>query len=100
MPVLLKAILLFGLNFIDAILTLFWIRNDYAEEGNFLMAQVLSFGELPFLAVKVAIGALAVWVFYRFAHLRVAQIGVSLALAVYVLLMGVHLVTGFAAVAR
>lgn len=100
MPVLLKAILLFGLNFIDAVLTLVWIRLDAAEEGNAIMAYFLSFGEMPFLAVKLFIGAIALAVFCRFAHLRVSQIGVSLALLVYVLLMGVHLITGFAAVAH
>ncbi len=100
MPVLLKAILLFGLNFVDAVLTLFWIRINVAEEGNAVMAYVLAFGEMPFLAVKIAIGAIALTVFYRFAHLRVSQIGVSLALVIYILLMGVHLLTGFAAVAH
>lgn len=98
MPVLLKAILLFGLNFVDAVLTLFWIRINAAQEGNALMAYILAFGEMPFLAVKIGIGALAVWMFCRFAHLRISQIGVSFALLIYVLLMGVHLLTGFAAV--
>lgn len=99
MPVLLKAVLLFGLNFIDAVLTLFWVRNHFAEEGNAIMAQVLSFGEMPFLAVKLVIGAVAFTIFYRFAHLRVSQIGLSLALAVYALLMLVHVATGVAAMA-
>lgn len=99
MGVLLKGVLLFTLNFLDAVLTLFWVRHDIAHEGNTLMAYVLSFGEVPFLLVKIAVGAVALAVFYRWAHLRVAQVGVTFALVVYILLMGVHLFTGIAAIA-
>lgn len=98
MGVLLKAILLFGLNFLDAILTVFWVRYNIAEEANAIMATVLSFGELPFILVKVGIGLIAAVVFCRWAHLRVARFGVTLALTVYALLMGVHLFTCFAAI--
>lgn len=100
MNLLLKAILLFGLNLLDALLTLIWVRNDLAHEGNALMANLLTFGEGPFLFVKTAVGVLAVLVFYRWAHLRVAQVGISLTLSVYMLLMGVHLLTGIAAFAH
>lgn len=100
MPVLMKAVLLFGLNLLDALLTLIWIKNNLAEEGNFIMAHVLSLGETPFLLVKIFVGALALLVFYRWAHLRIAQLGVSVALSVYMLLMGVHLFTGFATIIK
>lgn len=100
MGILLKAIMLFALNLLDALLTLFWVRQNVAEEGNAIMAQVLSFGEVPFLLVKILMGTIALFVFYRWAHLRVSQIGVTLALGVYILLMGVHLFTGFAAIAQ
>jgi hypothetical protein len=98
MPVLMKAILLFGLNLLDAILTLVWVKNNLAEEGNFIMAHFLEHGETVFLLVKILIGALAVLVFYRWAHLRVTRIGLSVSLTVYLLLMGVHFVTGIAAI--
>lgn len=98
MSVLLKAILLFMLNLLDALLTLFWVRNDFAEEGNFLMAHLLSHGDMPFLLVKIGVGTIALLVFYRWAHLRISQLGLSLALGVYVLLMGIHLLTCFEAI--
>ena len=51
--------LLFALNIIDAVITLMWIRNGWATEGNYLMATVLDFGEGQFLAVKVFMGLIA-----------------------------------------
>lgn len=98
MAVLLKGILLFGLNLLDALLTLIWVNNNIAEEGNFVMAHVLSLGELPFLAVKILIGVLALLVFCKWSHLRITKIGLSASLAVYLLLMGVHLFTAVAAI--
>ncbi len=97
MNILLKAVLLFGLNLLDALLTLIWVQSGLAEEGNGLMANVLSFGGGLFLFVKIAIGVLAVLVFYRWSSLRITQIGLSLALGIYFLLMGVHAVTCYAA---
>jgi hypothetical protein len=100
MSVLLKAVLLFGLNLLDALLTLIWVQNGLAEEGNALMAHVLAFGSGLFLFVKIAIGILTLLVFYRWSSLRITQIGVSLALGVYLFLMGVHAVTCYAAIAN
>ena len=90
-------ILLFALNFIDAVLTIYWVRNGFASEGNHLMAFFLDLGNAPFLAVKVAVGAAAALVLWRWGYLRVAKYGLTLALAVYVGLMGIHFVTGLSA---
>lgn len=90
-------ILLFALNFIDAVLTIYWVRNGFATEGNHLMAFFLDMGNAPFLAVKIAVGAAAAAVLWRWGYLRVAKFGLSLALTVYVGLMGVHFVTGLSA---
>ena len=97
MNILLKAVLLFGLNLLDALLTLIWVQSGLAEEGNGLMAHVLTFGSGLFLFVKIAIGVLAVLVFYHWSSLRITQIGLSLALMVYLFLMGVHAMTCCAA---
>lgn len=97
MDSLTKALLLFGLNFLDAVFTLFWVKNNFAEEGNTLMAHLLHLGDAPFLAVKILIGTLALLVFCRYAHLRLANVGLTLALCVYSLLMVVHLLTGISA---
>ncbi|MDQ3322942.1 MAG: DUF5658 family protein [Acidobacteriota bacterium] len=85
------------MNFLDAVLTLFWVHNDFAAEGNQLMASLLDVGDLPFLAVKIGIGALAAFVVWRWKNLRVAKYSLTLALTIYVSVMGVHFFTGLSA---
>lgn len=90
-------VLLFLLNFFDAVLTLFWVRNGFASEGNHLMAKLLDIGDFPFLAVKLAVGFITAFVLWRWSEKKLAKIGLTLALTVYVGLMGVHFVTGLSA---
>ena len=97
MGTLSKSLLLFAMNWFDAQLTILWVRLDVASEGNGLMARVLSFGEGPFLGVKLVVGAFAAYVLYRCAHLPLAQRGMRLVLGIYVALMMIHVVTGFSA---
>jgi len=92
-----KSLLLFTLNWLDAQLTLVWIRMNVATEGNGLMARVLEFGDVPFITVKLVIGAFAAYVLYRFAHLRLARQGMTLVLTIYFALMLIHAATGCAA---
>jgi hypothetical protein len=89
-----KALLLFILNWLDAQLTLLWVKLNVAEEGNALMARVLSYGDMPFLGFKVAIGAFAAYVLYRCSHLPLARRGLTAVLAVYIGLMVIHAATG------
>ena len=92
-----QTFLLFSLNLIDAVLTIYWVRNGFATEGNHLMATLLDIGDLPFLAVKIAIGAAAAVVLWNWRNLRLARYGLAVALTVYIGLMGVHLFTGLSA---
>jgi hypothetical protein len=92
-----QSFLLFALNLIDAVLTIYWVRNGFATEGNHLMATLLDIGDFPFLMVKIAIGATAAVVLWHWGNLRLARYGLTLALVVYVGLMGVHLFTGLSA---
>ena len=94
MGTLFKSLLLFGLNCLDAQLTLLWIHLDVATEGNALMARLLEHGELSFLVVKLVIGAFAAFILYRCSHLPLARRGLSAALVVYLALMIVHAATG------
>ena len=89
-----KSCLLFALNWLDAQLTLLWIRLDVATEGNALMARILQHGELSFLVAKLAIGASAAYILYRCAHLPLAKRGLNVVLGIYVILMLVHVATG------
>ncbi|HMT07993.1 MAG TPA: DUF5658 family protein [Pyrinomonadaceae bacterium] len=97
MPLAMPTILLFGLNLLDALLTIVWVRSGVATEGNQLMAVLLDIGNAPFLGVKVAIGAVAAIVLVKWGDRPLARYGLAVALAVYIGLMGVHAFTGMAA---
>ena len=93
-----KSLLLFLLNWLDAQLTIIWVRTGLATEGNGLMGRLLAAGDLPFLLTKLAVGALVAYILYRWAHLAVARRGMRLVLALYLALMFVHAATGLSAV--
>ena len=92
MPLATPAFLLFALNLLDALLTIVWVRSGVATEGNQLMASLLDIGNGPFLAVTVAAVVLIRW-----GSRPLAKYGLSVALAIYIGLMGIHLFTGLAA---
>lgn len=88
-----ETLILFLLNLLDAALTLVWVTNGVAEEGNYLMARLIEIGPMAFFGVKVAIGAFAAFVLLRWGDRKIARYGVAAALAVYVGVMAVHFVT-------
>ena len=94
MPLSSQTFLLFALNFLDAVLTIYWVEKGFATEGNQLMAGLLDIGILPFLAVKIAVGAVAAVVLWRWGNMQLAKYGLAVALAVYICLMCIHLFTG------
>lgn len=97
MSALSKSVLLFFLNWLDAQLTILWVRSDLATEGNGLMARLLNMGNGPFMLVKLAVGLFAAYILYRFSHLPLARRGMKVALSVYFALMLVHFATGMSA---
>lgn len=97
MSALAKSILLFSLNLLDAQLTLVWVRSDVATEGNGLMAHLLDLGDVPFITVKILVGAFAAYVLYRFSRHKLARRGMTVVLGLYLALMGVHAATGMSA---
>ncbi len=97
MGALTKALLLFALNWLDAQLTILWLRLEVATEGNGLMAALLNHGESSFLGVKLLVGALAGYTLYRFAQFPIARRGMKLVLGIYMALMLIHAATGFTA---
>ena len=97
MGALSKALLLFAMNWLDAQLTILWLRLNIATEGNGLMAGLLNHSEASFLSVKLLIGALSAYTLYRFAEIPIARRGMKVVLGVYLALMGIHAVTGFSA---
>lgn len=92
-----KCLLLFSLNWLDAQLTLVWVRGGWATEGNGLMAYLLELGDTHFLLTKIAVGATVAYVLYRWSHLSLARRGLKLVLGLYVALMFIHAATGMSA---
>jgi hypothetical protein len=92
-----QTFLLFSLNLLDAVLTIFWVRHGVAIESNQLMANLLEIGNFPFLAVKLAMGAVTAIVILYWGDRRIARLGMTLAISVYLGLMGVHIFTGLSA---
>lgn len=97
MDPLFKALLLFAMNWLDAQLTILWVRLNVATEGNSIMATLLNHSENSFLSVKLLIGAISAYILYRFAEIPLARRGMKVVLGLYLMLMLVHLVTGFSA---
>lgn len=92
-----ETFLLFSLNLLDALLTIVWVRNGVAAEGNNLMARLLDSGDFTFLSAKIAIGTITALVLLRWGNRSLARYGLTLALAIYISLMGLHVVTGLSA---
>jgi len=92
-----KAILLFAMNWLDAQLTILWVRLHVATEGNGVMATLLNHSENSFLSVKLVIGAISAYILYRFAEIPMARRGMKVVLGIYLALMVVHVATGFSA---
>jgi len=97
MSIFTKSLLLFVLNWLDAQLTIVWVRGGWATEGNGLMAHLLDAGNTPFLLTKLLVGALVAYTFFRFSHLTLARRGLHFALGLYLTLMLVHAATGASA---
>jgi hypothetical protein len=97
MSALTQSLLLFVLNAVDAQLTLIWVRANLASEGNGLMARLLELGDVPFLGVKLLIGAFAALILYRFSSRPLARHGLKAVLGIYIALMFVHAATGLSA---
>lgn len=97
MGALSKAFLLFAMNWLDAQLTILWLRLNIATEGNSMMASLLNHSETSFLSVKLLIGGLSAYILYRFAEIPIARRGMKVVLGIYVALMVVHAVIGFSA---
>ena len=88
--------LLFSLNLIDTVATIYWVGSGHAPEANQLMATLLDWGVLPFLLAKVGMGAFTAAVLLYGSEYKLAKIGVTVALATYIGVMASHVLTGLA----
>lgn len=91
------SIALFILNFLDGVLTVYWVRNGFATEANQLMASLLDLGNTPFLTVKIFIGAITAFVLWYGGKRKLARYGLGISLIVYSGIMAIHFLTGLSA---
>lgn len=92
-----KGNLLFIFNSLDGFLTLYWVRNNIATEGNPIMDYFLNHGDLPFLLVKLLMGLIATVVLTRYGHIKIARVGLTFVLYVYSFIMLTHFFTAYGA---
>ena len=84
-------ILLVVLNIIDALATVYFVSNGYAEELNPLMAAWLELGNIPFLFVKLFFTSLGIgFLWYSRKH-KLAHILTAILLVVYIVIATVHI---------
>ena len=91
-------LILFGLNAIDALLTIFWVQTGIATESNHLMDALLAIGPIPFLMFKLGFGAFTAFVLLYGSRFRLATFGVRAGLTAYTFVMGAHLFAALAAI--
>lgn len=89
--------ILFVLNFIDALITIVWVRTGIASEANTLMAALLDNGVQWFLLVKIGMGVITCLTLLYGSQYKLAKIGVAVALIAYAGAIGSHVLTGMVA---
>lgn len=62
------------------------------------MASLMEHSDLAFVGVKILMGTLVAVVILRWGNRKLARYGVAVALAVYISVMGIHLLTFLTAV--
>ncbi len=82
---------LFALNVADAVFTVGWIELRLAREANPFMAQPLGLGVPTFLAVKLGLVLLGLYLLYRRVEQRMAQVGLEILFLLYAALLCYHL---------
>lgn len=92
-----QTFLLFLLNMLDAMLTLVWVKSGTATEANQLMAGFLEIGDLAFFMAKLTMGTITAVVILKYGYKPIAKPLVTVALTIYIGLMGIHVLTGLAA---
>lgn len=95
-----EVFLLFSLNILDAILTIIWVRNGIAGEANPFMASLMEESDLAFLGVKILMGTIVAAVILRWGDRKLARYGIAAALAVYISVMGIHLMIFLTAISQ
>jgi hypothetical protein len=71
------------LNLIDAVLTIYWVRNGLAYEMNPLLAESVQHFPIMFVLIKLSLVGLGVYVLWRNRSNRLAMGAIFVAFAAY-----------------
>ena len=87
---------LFVLNFLDAILTLIWIKVGFATEANPIMDAVMKIHPSLFVLAKVALVSACLGILWATRHKALARFCSVFGFSVYSLIIVYHVVGGIA----
>ena len=79
------------LNLLDAVFTLAWIQADLAEEGNAFMRDLAHGDALTFMAAKLTVVSLGLYLLWRRRSRPLAVVSVFAAFLLYYLVFLYHL---------
>ena len=85
------ALIIFTLNILDAIMTLFWIDLGVAKEANPMMAAALEGGAAHFLICKISLVALGCLLLYKYRKNLLSKGTTAFAAGCYISLGFYHL---------
>ena len=89
---------LFVLNFLDAILTLVWIKVGFATEANPIMDAVMKIHPGLFVLAKVALVSACLGILWATRHKALARFCSVFGFSVYSMIIVYHVVGGVASI--
>ncbi len=82
---------IFVLNAIDAVATVTWVSAGMADEANPLMAHLLEIHPAVFVATKLTLVGLSVWLLWRYCDRMLSVVAAILLFGLYYALIVYHL---------
>lgn len=82
--------IIFILNAIDGVLTVFWVFSGSASEANPIMDHLIEVDPVVFMTVKLVLVALGSYLLWRVRHKRAAVVAIFVLFMVYYGILVVH----------
>ncbi len=75
--------LIFVINAIDGVLTIFWVFSGHASEANPIMDHLIEVDPVVFMGVKLALVAMGSYLLWRLRYKRIAVVSIFVLFTVY-----------------
>ena len=82
--------LIFLINAVDGVLTIFWVFSGHATEANPIMDHLIDVDPVVFMAVKLCLVAMGSYLLWRLRYKRVAVVAVFVLFMVYYSILVMH----------